>query len=189
MRNVNRVLTHIEQKRAEIQHNRSKAARAVANLFKVVMRREAPYSAGSRDVARKKGHVKHLRGTITVKPGGLNAGNVSSFTVGPRSRLAHIIVRGTKPRHEVVGGSDRAGLAAARQLRFNARGFQGPKFGGAKALAWSDGGGTIFAHSSNPGPMPRNDFISRTFAIANPEAKAVAGAVLLHDAPDPNEGS
>lgn len=193
MSGAERLIGKLEKMQAEAGHRRERAGRAAANLLKVVMRREAPVSkAATRDVARKKGRVKHLRATITVRPEGHAGGNVAAFSVGPRSSLAHLVVRGTKARHEVVGESPgkqghRASLAAARQLRFNARGLQGPRIGEARALAWSSGGDTVFAHSSNPGPMPPNHFIQRTREIAGGEAKTIAGAVLFHDVPDPNE--
>ncbi len=192
MTGVDALVRKLEHMQAEAVHRRKTAARAAANLLKVVMRQEAPYGkAGARDSARKKARTKHLRSTITVRPESFAGGDADAFSVGPRSPLAHLVVRGTGQRHEEVGGSGeerhQASLARARQLRFNARGFAGPKFGGARALAWSDQGGTRFAHSSNPGPSPRHDFIQRTREIAGGEAKTIAGAVLFHGAPDVNE--
>jgi len=81
-------------------------------------------------------------------------------TVGPQSPLTHLVVKGAA-RGQTV-------MPIARQ-----------------SLAWPASGGTVFAHSSQPGPMPANDFITRARETAGPEARVIAGEVLVRDVPLP----
>jgi hypothetical protein len=57
------------------------------------------------------------------------------------------------------------------------------------SLMWRSGGESIFRASSNPGPVKPNAFVHRTRLLAEGEARQIAKQVLLHDAPDPNEGA
>ena len=174
----------IRAEEARIQSNHVKAGKAAANALKVVMRREAPYET-KRDVARNKGRVRHLRATIRVRP------VLGGWAVGPASPLAHLVVRGAhRGQTERVGGGGGAAhqmtLAGARQFRAHARKLIGP-VGQAQALAISSGGETYYRASAKPGPMPANAFIRRTRELAGLEAKRIAGEVLFHNLPDPNE--
>jgi len=81
-------------------------------------------------------------------------------TVGPQSPLTHLVVKGAA-RGQTV-------MPVAKQ-----------------SLAWPDSGGTVFAHSSQPGPMPANDFVTRAREIAGHEARVIAGEVLFRDVPLP----
>lgn len=172
----------LEKVHLELSARQVRAGRAAANALRKTMRHEAPTA---KHVAAKR-KVRHLRSSISVRqvPGG--------WVVGPRSPLAHLVVRGTKSRTTTVGGGGKAGhqatLAHRRQLTRNARKLAGPAFGSARALSWADGGQRMFAHSVSNGQMPKNDFVHRTVLIARGVAVGIAREVLLHDAPDPNAG-
>jgi HK97 gp10 family phage protein len=183
IKGVDHLIRKVEQMQTQIELNKVRAARAAANALKVVMKVEAP--RGKHDVGKK--GVGHLRASITVRQ------VAGGFTVGPRSPLAHLVIKGTVARHETAGQSTggtvhQATLLSRRQLRFNVRGRQGPVIGQAQALMWSSGGQQVFRTSSSPGPMPKNPFVNRTLQLARGEATKIAGAVLFHNAPDINEG-
>ena len=85
------------------------------------------------------------------------------YRVKPESRVAHLVIRGVRAHHIEVKRKH--------------------------ALSFDAGGGHVFAHSANPGGFSGNPFVERARQIAAGEARNIAGAVLFHDAPDPNEGA
>lgn len=198
MNGAKELVRRIEHIQAEVQTRKRRAGRAAANSLKVLMLQMAPVSATrGRDVARKKMKVRHLRSSVTVREDWSRGSD--AFTVGPRSPLAHLVVRGTGPRHVQVGGSEGASAAHLEGLRLrrsirqtvlaNRMGQAGPRFGNASALAWGGTDGTVFANNSNPGPMPGNSFIARTLELGKGEARTIAGDVIFRGMPDMNEGA
>lgn len=175
----------IRAKQAQIARNKERAARAAANALKVEMKRQAPYET-KRDSTAAKSRIPHLRSTIRVTR------KIGGWAVGPHSPVAHLVIRGAqRGKIETVsmaGGKHALRLAGRRQIRAHARGQVGP-VGQAHALMISSGGEVYFRSSARPGPMPANAFVARTRELAGGEAKAIAGAVLFHDALDPNEGA
>lgn len=83
------------------------------------------------------------------------------WRVKPESRVAHLVIGGVKA-HDLSRRSKRA-------------------------MAFSEGGETVFASRAHSPGFSANPFVARTREIATGEAKAVAGEVLFHDAPDPAE--
>lgn len=201
MTGADQLIRRVDAYGGKLARNRSRAARAAANLLKVVMREQAPFTpAGQRDVGRKKAKVRHLRASINVRAethGGFlvfSGPAVEAFSVGPRTGLAHLVVRGARRgQTETVGGvgqdAHQETLRLRREMRMHGRHLAGPYFGNARALSWQAGGERLYAHSVQTGPMPANDFISRTRAIASGEARTIAGEVLFHEAIDANEGA
>lgn len=154
MKGAQKVRARAEALQREIERNKDRAARSAANALAVAMKAEAPVEEHPAPGKRR----GKLRRSIRVRkvPEG--------YTVGPRSKLAHLVIRGTAPHAEA------------------------PK--SKRALAFSGGGGSIFFAASVQNPGARaNPFVNRTLEATRPEAVeaakiALRGGPEVPDAPE-----
>lgn len=168
-----RLLADLGKRQAAIAARVDPAERAMATELLHAARAAAPRSKGSR--SRRGAAGPHFAQTIRIRH------SARGYAVGPASRLASIVIRGTKVRSEVVGGGGakhQATLLGRSQMRAHARHVTGPVMG-ARALAWQSGGGVIFRHSAHPGPSPRHPFLAAAAEASHAARMRVAREVLF----------
>ncbi len=137
---------HLRRMALRIETNKVKAAHAAAAVLARAMRNEAP-----------RGKTGRLRASVRVtEVAGLGA------RVGPRSKEAKYVVRGTRP-HTIE----------PRQ---------------AQALYMQINGGPVFAASAEHPGAKANPFVHRAKSFATVEEAVIAAKErLFHDAPIPDE--
>lgn len=157
----------IEKMRIDIEKNKDRAARAAAEVVKVAIKAESPTGHSGRH---------KLRSSVRVVR--FSAG----WVVGPTAFYRRFVIRGHGPvkvngGREVPKGAERAQSAFHRSHR------QGPAMA-KRSLSFAG-----VARASSPGGTAHdNPYVNRALMSARGEARTVAGAVLLHDAPDLTTG-
>lgn len=150
----------INDRIAAYQGRENQTKRTAANVVRRAIRAEAKKIRGAGTIVgyTKKGRAKvrhKLETSVQIRRDG------DSYHVGPRTPLAHLVIRGHRPP---------SGLIMPKAV---------------KALSWAGSGGQIFAASSPGGDAHANPFVHRAYdELTRQEAVNSAASVLFHGGPE-----